>query len=239
MAIEFVRDNISAFGGDPENITIQGESAGGGSVSAQLIHDAFRVNGLVSNGHKWNNMDQEKPIAKRFIAQSGTMGMGFLINQAKVENLLMNIVECLNTNEHFQKYNYTGVLKRELLFEVLENMPAEDLLLLQQITEPLGQWLPTFTGDFFPSHDYLFRNELPIIGSSLKPIEMIKFDGYRADFTVLNGEGSLMAALPIMMGIEGSKDVSASINLYLWRKKLLSNWDKIIKNGYRGRSIRH
>ncbi|KAH7036036.1 Alpha/Beta hydrolase protein [Microdochium trichocladiopsis] len=37
LAIEWVRDNIAAFGGDPENITIYGQSSGGFSVTAQLL----------------------------------------------------------------------------------------------------------------------------------------------------------------------------------------------------------
>jgi len=36
-AIIWVKENIDKFGGDPELITIFGESAGAGSVSAQMM----------------------------------------------------------------------------------------------------------------------------------------------------------------------------------------------------------
>jgi para-nitrobenzyl esterase len=53
-ALEWVRDNIATFGGDPNNVTIFGESGGGGKVSTLMA------------------MPAAKGLFHRVIAQSGT-----------------------------------------------------------------------------------------------------------------------------------------------------------------------
>ena len=54
MALSWLKENAESFGGDPERITIFGESAGGGSVSALML------------------APQAKGLFKRGIMQSGT-----------------------------------------------------------------------------------------------------------------------------------------------------------------------
>ncbi|KAJ8682870.1 hypothetical protein QAD02_018662 [Eretmocerus hayati] len=73
MALRWIRDNISNFGGNPQNVTIFGESAGGASVhyltlsplAKGLFHQAIIQSGVVLNPWSFNTSDQSKDHAYR------------------------------------------------------------------------------------------------------------------------------------------------------------------------------
>ncbi|HEX7081677.1 MAG TPA: carboxylesterase family protein [Gammaproteobacteria bacterium] len=75
-ALEWVRDNIEQFGGDPGNVTIFGQSGGGGKVSALmgmpaaqgLFHRAIAMSGALVEGV---SKDAATETAERFIAALG------------------------------------------------------------------------------------------------------------------------------------------------------------------------
>lgn len=59
QALKWVKENIAAFGGDPDNVTIFGESAGGGTTSTLLV------------------VDQAKGLFNKCISQSGSVALTY------------------------------------------------------------------------------------------------------------------------------------------------------------------
>ena len=113
MALKWVHENIEGFGGDPDNLTIFGQSAGGGSVT--LLP-------LIEGSHKY---------FKRVIAQSGSPVFTRSTEEAiACTNELMDILGC-KTVADLRKVDVEKVLKA-----------ADEALLLRVWAERDGNYLP-------------------------------------------------------------------------------------------------
>ena len=83
MALQWVREHISEFGGDASNVTVMGESAGGGTI-LHLLGSPARVQrfdrAIIQSGSAGRTFDSETAakLARRFLA----------VAQCDVENLV-------------------------------------------------------------------------------------------------------------------------------------------------------
>ena len=112
MALKWIHNNIAAFGGDPDNVTIFGESAGGGSVS--LLP-------LIEGSHNY---------FQRVIAQSGSVC--FSRSEAEAiacTNEVMSALGC-KTVADLQKVDIEKLVE------------AADALRLRVLPERDGKFLP-------------------------------------------------------------------------------------------------
>ncbi|MBQ6774306.1 MAG: carboxylesterase family protein [Synergistaceae bacterium] len=97
MALKWIHENIAGFGGDPDNVTIFGESAGGGSVT--LLP-------LVKGSHAY---------FKRVIAQSGSPVFTRSTEQAiECTNELMHILGC-KTVADLQKIDVEKLIQASIV----------------------------------------------------------------------------------------------------------------------------
>ncbi|KUI58608.1 Lipase 4 [Cytospora mali] len=132
LAIEWVRDNIEHFGGDPDKITISGQSSGGLSVGMQIL--AYGAS---------------KPVPfHQSICQSQALEPGIMGNFTN--NAMQRVVDYVACNETSIDSKETVACLRALDTDTALN--ASLATYSEEYSDNIGDiWLPVVDGDFIPA----------------------------------------------------------------------------------------
>ena len=132
--LKWVHENISAFGGDPDNVTVAGQSAGGGSVLHQitakqnkgLIHKAVVMSGLIADPFMKEKIGIGYPMPLKIAEDWGVDFFKFMGVSTLDE------ARGLSTEFVFQKYN-EYVSNHMRMFTILDgkfsDMPPVEALM--------------------------------------------------------------------------------------------------------------
>ena len=164
-ALQWIQKNIKNFGGNPDRVTIFGESAGAGSVS--LLPLIYGTEGLF----------------KRIIAESGSINLSYSIEETKLltkklkEESGQNNMEKLETlseseikkiNEELNDYNNfperDGVILSENLYELYKSGKGKNIdMLLGTNKDEVRYWISEMGYYSFLSGNLVYEEGIPIL----------------------------------------------------------------------------
>ena len=210
LGLEWVFANIHAFGGNKNDISIFGESAGSASVTAQVIHEAHLQNGFIGADkpeYKFHYLDESSSsLFRKATAESGSVTASWgNVKFFKLYNQINGFHGWLNTYRP-DLYNETTVNTKNLA-DAMKNLSLSEIFTIQTVLGQLSP-APIAWGDFFG-----YPQDLPITEENgLDFWKYIDYSNMQVDLTVNSGDGLLflyMAGLPGENWIHSNEIASA------------------------------
>ena len=228
-ALKWINQNITAFGGDPDNVTVFGESAGGGSVSLLPL------------------IDEADGLFHRIIAESGSIALTYsteecqrltemLLDEADADSMddlmALSEEELMEINVNLNDYNNfperDGVVIPEDLYAAYENGASADIdMILGTNADETRYWIqemaytvPVVNGEF------TYGLLMPVMFDSnikrLSDEDMANVDAFMADqggentWSISEFYNDLLFRVPAIAMADAHSRNGGKVYMYYW-----------------------